>query len=115
MVDGRRINNIDMAPQLLSSISLDNVERIEITKGSGSVEFGDGATAGTINIITNGKNTNFVKTYYGDNNTKYGALSLGYSNELVIVNGYMDYSSTDGEKKDENYIKNKSFDIKLFP
>ncbi len=114
-VDGRRINNIDMAPQLLSSISLDNVERIEITKGFGSVEFGDGATAGTINIITNGKNTNFVKTYYGNNNTKYGALSLGYSNEWVIINGYMDYSSTDGEKKDENYIKNKSLEIKLFP
>lgn len=114
-IDGRRINNIDMAPQLLSSISLDNVERIEITKGFGSVEFGDGATAGTINIITNGKNTNFVKTYYGNNNTKYGALSLGYSNEWVIINGYMDYSSTDGEKKDENYIKNKSLEIKLFP
>ncbi len=115
LIDGRKINNIDMTPQLLSSISLDNIEKIEITKGSGSVEFGDGATAGTINIMTNGKNTNFIKTYYGNNNSKYGALSLGHSNDKIIVNGYIDYSSTDGEKKDENYIKNKSLDIKFFP
>src|SRR5690554_4258228 len=51
-IDGRRMNNIDMQPQLLSSIPLINIERIEIVKGSGSVAQGDGATAGTLNIIT---------------------------------------------------------------
>ena len=49
-VDGRRLNNIDSIPQLIGSISLSDIERIEITKGSGAVMFGDGATAGTIQI-----------------------------------------------------------------
>jgi iron complex outermembrane receptor protein len=51
-VDGRRLNNIDMMPQLIGAIPLADVERIEITKGSGAVLYGDGAMAGAIHIIT---------------------------------------------------------------
>ncbi len=40
-------SNID-----LTKLSLDNVERIEIVKGSMGVEFGNNAVAGVINIIT---------------------------------------------------------------
>ena len=36
-LDGRRLNNIEMVPQLLSAIPLASIDRIEITKGSGSV------------------------------------------------------------------------------
>ena len=32
LVNGRRLNNIDGIPQLLSAISLDSVEKIEILK-----------------------------------------------------------------------------------
>ena len=35
-LNGRRLNNIDMTPQLLSSIPIEKIERIEIIKGSGS-------------------------------------------------------------------------------
>lgn len=55
-VDGRRINEIDMVPPLLGAIPLDSIDRIEITKGSGSVAFGDGATAGSIQIYTRAPN-----------------------------------------------------------
>ncbi|HEY0894579.1 MAG TPA: Plug domain-containing protein, partial [Cellvibrio sp.] len=51
-VDGQRLNNIDMSPQLLVGIPLANIDRIEISKGSGSVLYGDGATAGAIQIYT---------------------------------------------------------------
>jgi iron complex outermembrane receptor protein len=36
-LDGRRLNNIDQVPQLVGAIPLADIERIEITKGSGSV------------------------------------------------------------------------------
>lgn len=55
-VDGQRLNNIDLAPQLLGAIPLSNIDHIEITKGSGSVMQGDGAMAGTIQIVTRGYN-----------------------------------------------------------
>lgn len=121
LVNGRRLNNIDMSSQLLSSIPLESIEKIEILKGTGSVAFGDGANAGVINIITNGKNDNYVKAYVGNNGTKNGTLSFGHNFEKVIINGYIDYSSTDGNiidinnEKNENYNKNKNINVTYFP
>jgi len=43
VVDGYRLNNIDQAPAYLGGVPLEAVESIEISKGSGSVLFGDGA------------------------------------------------------------------------
>lgn len=52
LVDGRRLNNIDIASPDLNSISLKDVERIEIIQGSSTVLYGDQAVGGVINIIT---------------------------------------------------------------
>lgn len=52
LVDGRRLNNTDLAAPFLNTISLKDVERIEIIQGSSAVLFGDQAVGGVINIIT---------------------------------------------------------------
>ncbi len=52
LVDGRRINDIDLSLVDFGSIPLSNIARIEITRGSGAVLYGDGAVGGVINIIT---------------------------------------------------------------
>jgi iron complex outermembrane receptor protein len=52
LVDGRRLNNPDLADPDLNSVSLKDVERIEIIQGSGSILYGDQAVGGVINIIT---------------------------------------------------------------
>ncbi|MGH8666867.1 MAG: TonB-dependent receptor [Burkholderiales bacterium] len=52
LVDGRRLNDIDQSGVQWSSIPLDAIERIEVLRGSGAVQYGDGASAGVINIIT---------------------------------------------------------------
>ncbi|ADG93503.1 TonB-dependent receptor plug [Arcobacter nitrofigilis DSM 7299] len=120
-VNGRRLNNIDMQTQLLSSIPIESIEKIEIIKGSGSVEYGDGANSGVINIITNGKNDNYIKTSIGNNGVKNGTVSLGYSNDKIILNGVVDYSSTNGTRsdtngdKDKNYKRNKNINLIYFP
>jgi iron complex outermembrane receptor protein len=46
LVDGRRLNNIDISSPDLNSVSLKDVERIEIVQGSGGVLFGDGEAVG---------------------------------------------------------------------
>ena len=120
-VNGRKLNNIDMVTQLLSSIPVESIDKIEIIKGSGSVQYGDGANAGVINIITNGKNQNYIKTYLGNNGTKNGTVSLGYSNDNLILNAFLDYTSTEGTRaisdgsKDENYNRNKNLNLIYFP
>ncbi|MEK6591659.1 MAG: TonB-dependent receptor, partial [Pseudomonadota bacterium] len=52
LVDGRRAGDIDLSGVQWSALPLSAIERIEIVRGSGSVLYGDGATAGVINIIT---------------------------------------------------------------
>jgi iron complex outermembrane receptor protein len=54
LVDGIRVNAPDLSTTRLTSIPLHAVERIEIMPGSGAVLYGEGATGGTINIITRG-------------------------------------------------------------
>jgi iron complex outermembrane receptor protein len=52
LVDGRRLNNPDLAAPEIAAISLKDVERIEIVEGSAGTLFGDQAVGGVINIIT---------------------------------------------------------------
>src|SRR5215213_567990 len=52
LVNGRRLNDIDMAGVDLSTIPLNSIERIEITRGnSGAVLYGDNAVGGVVNIV----------------------------------------------------------------
>lgn len=52
LVDGRRANEIDLSGTDWMQIPLDQVERIEVIKGGGSVLYGDNAVGGVVNIIT---------------------------------------------------------------
>ena len=51
LVDGVKQNTNDLSAPNLGVVPLDQVERIEIVRGSGSVQYG-GGTGGVINIIT---------------------------------------------------------------
>jgi iron complex outermembrane receptor protein len=53
LINGRRLNDIDLGGVDLSTIPRDSIERIEITRGnSGAVLYGDNAVGGVINIVT---------------------------------------------------------------
>lgn len=52
LVDGIRLSENELSPALLSSVPIESVERVEIVRGGSSVLYGDGATGGTVNIIT---------------------------------------------------------------
>lgn len=52
LVDGRPLNDIDMSGVQWSALPLESIERVEILRGSGSVQYGDQASAGVINIVT---------------------------------------------------------------
>jgi iron complex outermembrane receptor protein len=52
LVDGKRLNNPDMQGINWNAIPLAAIERIEVLDGGGSVQYGNNAVGGVINIIT---------------------------------------------------------------
>jgi len=79
LLDGRRLNENELASTRLSAIPLASIERIEILRGSGSVLYGGGATGGTIHIITR-----------ASANTSAKALSEAFQSSLGLVAGSLD-------------------------
>lgn len=95
-VDGRRMNNIDMVPQLIGAVSLADIERIEITKGSGAVLYGDGATAGSIQIYTRAHDGARLDAYAGNYGTRGGVASAGLVRERFDLSATLDHSRFGG-------------------
>ncbi len=121
-VNGRRFNNIDSVPQKLSDIGINNIERIEITKGSGSVVHGDGATGGSIQIYTRDTTETVVQSSVGNYGINTGSFTTGLSKDKFIwslsgshyqQSGFSE-SQPDGNK-DRGNTKNYSTKLKYFP
>ncbi|WP_281951226.1 TonB-dependent receptor plug domain-containing protein [Nitrosophilus kaiyonis] len=122
LIDGKRINNIDLLPPLLSSIPLESVEKIEILKGSGSVIYGDGSTAGVINIKTKPSEGFNYKIFKGNYKTLGTTFSGGISGEGAFGYFYIDSYRSKGFREitadiPESREKKISslFDITFFP
>lgn len=81
LVDGRRVNEIDLSGVDWTQIPLDHIERIEILRGSGTVLYGDNAVGGVINIITKRPG----ETFSGE--TRVTGGSYHYNKETGSVSG----------------------------
>jgi iron complex outermembrane receptor protein len=95
-LDGRRLNNIDSVPQLLGAIPLADIDRIEIAKGSGSVIYGDGATAGTIQIYTRPRTGASIDLYGGNHGAIGATANAGLVRDRFSVSATADHSEHDG-------------------
>ncbi|MFH1969079.1 MAG: TonB-dependent receptor [Verrucomicrobiota bacterium] len=80
MVDGRPVNVASVGTADLSMYPVDQIERIEVIRGPGSVLYGAGAMAGVVNIITRDppeKFTTDLAASYGTKNTRILRLDNG--------------------------------------
>lgn len=99
VVDGQRLSSIDSQPALLAGIPLNNIERIEITKGAGSVIYGDGATAGTIQIYTKNKTGVTLTTSLGNFGQQNHSISAGISEQYIDLSVNLAHDDFDGYSK----------------
>lgn len=121
-LNGRRLNNIDMVPQLLSAIAPADIERLEIIKSGGIVLGGDGANAGVINIVTKNDATKSLTLYGGLYHTYGGAFRLGHSDESLSVSASGEAHRTAGtrhidaeQNRDSQRITNGNFRLSVTP
>ncbi len=108
-INGRRMNNVDMNPQLLSSISPSAIQKIEIIKSSGIVTGGDGANAGVINITTKKTNDQEISFYLGTYGTADGSFYAGSSDDTLSISVNGEAQKNDGIRSiDSNGNKDKN-------
>ena len=95
MVDGVPLNNMSSHPWSLhyDVVPVENVEKIEIIPGGGSVLYGSGASGGVINVTTQKKagnqKANSVFSEWNSDGYRAGvALSQSVNDQLSIQAGY---------------------------
>ena len=89
-LNGRRLNNIDMQTSNIGGININNVEKIEITKGSGSVVYGDNAMAGAIHIFTKNNTDIETSTSIGNYGLQERDISFGTQEGNFNINASID-------------------------
>ena len=121
-IDGRKINNIDMVPPLLSAISPASIEKIEIIKSGGIVKSGDGANAGVINITTKQTTSKEITVYMGTYGTADGSFYLGHNDEKLSLSASGEAQKSDGIRninssgeRDESSMTTGTFNITYLP
>lgn len=99
LVDGVRQNTNDLAAPDLSYIPLSSIERIEIVRRSGAVQYGDGATGGVINIITkagdHAENHARISQMVGSFNLRQTDASFNVAGERISLDGFAQSMNTD--------------------
>ncbi|MBN2756664.1 MAG: TonB-dependent receptor [Bacteroidales bacterium] len=108
LINGIRFNDSQTGHfQLNLPIEINDIERIEILKGSGSRVFGNNAFSGAINIITSNENTQNLKLslFTGENQLFGGYISSNFS-----IKNYSNYISI-SKKISDGYKENTDFDI----
>jgi len=99
LVDGRRVNEIDLSGVDWTQIPLEQIERIEIVRGTGTVLYGDNAVGGVINIITKiptEKLTVMAGALAGSYSRHKEQVSISGSRENIGASLFASYDSTDG-------------------
>lgn len=106
LVDGRRIAGEDSASTMnayeLDRINVNQIDRVEILRGSGSAVWGSDATGGVINIITkkNKPQGGYAGTRTGSlESSVYGGFSTG---DMGKLNMNFDFNLTKVRKEDNN-------------
>ncbi|MCX5656904.1 MAG: TonB-dependent receptor, partial [Candidatus Omnitrophica bacterium] len=107
LVDGRRVNSIDISGPDWIQMPVEVIERIEILKGAGSVLYGDNAVGGVVNIVTKkgeGRSSGRIGVAGGSYNTQEEDLEFSGSDKNLSYYFYSKYYETDGYRKNSDLL-----------
>jgi len=117
LVNGIVMNSPSLGSSDISGIKVNNIEKIEVVKGSGSLLYGTGAMAGTVNIVTKspskGERDFSISASYGSNNAYEIAAEHGMF--LTDTLGYYVAANkieTDGFRSN-SWLDHKDVSVKL--
>lgn len=116
-INGVNVNSPSLGTADVGKIPMENIDRIEVVKGSGSLLYGSGAMGGTVNIFTKGPKRNKVdlkvSAGYGSQNT----YRLYAQHGMFVTKDFGYYltagrGGTDGFR-DNSYLRQYDASVKL--
>ncbi|WP_341961692.1 TonB-dependent receptor [Pseudomonas sp. RC10] len=126
LVDGQRIANATSADSALQYLNVDQIERVEVLRGSRSVVYGADAIGGVIQIFTRrGAEQGLqarLHTGFGNRGTSQNSLGLSGGNERTHFNLSTSLDETNGINRtgpsfasdaDHDAYRNKSYSLNL--
>jgi len=99
LIDGVKMDDVQTGHHSMNAIlSLENIERIEIIKGSAARIYGQNAFTGAINIVTKDvlKNSLDVSLNYGSYENKKGTVSVSEKFAKGSILASVNYQESDG-------------------
>ncbi|MGA1874617.1 MAG: TonB-dependent receptor [bacterium] len=115
LVDGRRVNEIDLSGVDWTQISLERIDRLEIIRGYGSVLYGDQAVGGVINIITKDGLTQppiRLEGNYGSYHSHREMIEIGRSTGSVTYHLSASFLESDGYREN-SFMRNKTAGLRF--
>jgi vitamin B12 transporter len=116
LIDGVEVNSVTLGSFDFSTLTTDNISRIEILRGGGGTLYGSQAVGGVINIITKkgeGAPTASVSAEGGNGSTHREALSFSGSRGMVGFSGAVAYIDTEGFRPFNDGYRNFSTNLRL--
>ena len=90
-VDGSPLNILDMSHAILplNSISVEDIEKIEIINGGGTVLYGGGTAGGVINVITKKTQEEPVKNKVYYQNSSFDTNKFGFGTSIKFADNFL--------------------------
>ena len=91
LVDGSPLNILDMSHAILplNSVPVEDIEKIEIINGGGTVLYGSGTAGGVINIITKKTQEEPVKNKVYYQNSSFETNKFGFGTSIKFTDNFL--------------------------
>ena len=97
LLNGQRLNPIDSGSVRWESIPIESIDRIEILNGGGSVQYGDKAVGGVINIITRSDTEQSKSVTVKAGSFGTAITSGNYSSQIQNTKFNIDFSASNSD------------------
>ena len=109
-VDGEQLNNFDLYAPNYSRVPIRGVRRIEVLYGPQTVLFGDSASAGMINVVTDDGDYS-PRTYGEVHGGSWGSVGVAAGTRGRLEDEDVGYFADFGYDRSDGYRDNSGYDI----
>jgi len=116
LIDGVEVNSVTLGSFDFSNFTVENIERIEVLRGSGGTLYGSQAIGGVINSITKkgeGTPTASISSEGGNGSTHREVLSFSGEKGIVAFSGAVASTDTDGFHSFNDGYRNFSTNLRV--